>query len=164
MSVYTVYYLPCVAFSRSGREISITWSTGGTAISNSDDMSIFEKNVTRDDVYVLRSVLEIKCPTFEDALNVYVYTCSATDGVESNSASINLQFIPDLTTTTATNPSKSIPWTIIIIIIAAIIFLLIALGVLGGLANKAIGYASYTGSILCILPLLAVAVMHIVSK
>lgn len=97
----TVYYLPCVAFSRSGREISITWSSddNGTAISNNKDVSISEKNVTRDGVYVLRSVLEIKCPAFEDALKTYTYSCRATDGVESGSVSIDLQFIPDLTTT-----------------------------------------------------------------
>ena len=107
-----VYYLPCVAFSRSGQEINITWSSDGSEIP-SDDVFVSEKSITRDGVYVLSSVLEIKCPTFEDELSVHTYTCSATDGMESDSAStdLQLQFIPDTTTTTTTTTtsrSKSI--------------------------------------------------------
>lgn len=84
------YYLPCVAFSKKASTLTITWSAGGELISReSPRLAIFESNTTQNGVYLFRSVLELSCASFEDAME---YACSATDGTESREVSFTLLF------------------------------------------------------------------------
>ena len=85
-----VYYLPCVAYSRTGKAVTITWQDAeGSVINNSSKLAISESGNIRDGIYVARSVLTVSCASFEDAQQ---YTCIATDGAEQESASFDLQY------------------------------------------------------------------------
>ena len=83
------YFLPCVAFSKQGRAVSITWSVDGKLIGReSSKLSVIERNRTQNDVFLQRSVLELKCASFADALE---YTCTATDGIKTSQESFTLR-------------------------------------------------------------------------
>lgn len=86
-----LYYLPCVAYSKNNRSVTITWTdVSGTVVNNeTSKLRFFEKSIIRDGVYFLRSVLEIGCASVEDATK---YTCTATDGIESSQANFTVQF------------------------------------------------------------------------
>ena len=92
-----VYYIPCVAYSRSGRPITITWedTSGSTILSHSSRRDVFETNSTTGGVYVAKSILEISCASFEDAMQ---YTCVASDGFEHRIAGFNVRYTCELTT------------------------------------------------------------------
>lgn len=85
-----VYYLPCVAFSKNGKAVIVTWSANGNQIKGeSSKLDILENNRTQNGVYLLRSILVLSCATSEDALE---YTCSATDGTEYREETFTLHF------------------------------------------------------------------------
>jgi hypothetical protein len=84
------YYLPCVAFSRSGRAIEITWSADGKQVTGeSPKLAIHERNFTKNGTYFLTSLLELSCVSSEDAVE---YSCFATDGIESREETFTLHF------------------------------------------------------------------------
>lgn len=83
--------MPCAAYSRTGRPITIKWQDAGGSIisSNPSNLAVLESNTTRGGVYVAKSILAIKCASFEDAMQ---YMCVATDGIEFDYAGFNLHF------------------------------------------------------------------------
>ena len=84
------YYFPCVAFSKNGRPVTITWIIAGEEISNSVNLvHVYEKNGTENGINYLRSVLELSCASVADAVE---YTCRATDGLDSSEQSFTLHF------------------------------------------------------------------------
>lgn len=85
-----VYYLPCVAFSKNGGHVVITWRANGSPINGkSSQLAILETNRTQNGVNLLSSILVLSCATPEDALE---YTCSATDGMEYEEEAFTLHF------------------------------------------------------------------------
>lgn len=85
------YYLPCVAFSKNGRVPTVTWSARGNEIKRESSKLaiIFEEKRTQNGVQLLRSILELRCASFEDAVE---YTCAVTDGIESTEERFTLHF------------------------------------------------------------------------
>ena len=85
-----VYFLACVAFSRIGRAVEITWSANGNRITGEASRhNITEKSLAESGVRIVSSILEISCASLEDAME---YSCSATDGTESKEEKFVLCF------------------------------------------------------------------------
>ena len=68
---------------------SLTWSKGGTLLSNNSQSTIYERQVveTQSNETFVQSILVICSLTPEDAAQ---YNCSASNNISSTSASFNL--------------------------------------------------------------------------
>lgn len=84
-----VYYMPCVAYSRAGRSITMMWKRPDGSIITSRNSTESISNIT-----VAKLILEISCASFEDAME---YTCVATDGINTFDTSFNLCFTCEAT-------------------------------------------------------------------
>lgn len=86
-----VYYLPCMAYSKNGRAVAITWTDASATPlnTNTSKMTLLEESVTKDNISIVHSILEISCASFEIAAE---YACMATDGIESGQTSFTLRF------------------------------------------------------------------------
>lgn len=85
-----VYFLPCVAFSRIGRTVEITWSAKGNQITGEvSKHNITERIISQGGIVIFSSILELSCVSLEDAME---YSCTATDGMESKEEIFTLHF------------------------------------------------------------------------
>ena len=81
----TTAVFACVAYGVPAP--SISWSRGGSTLSNNSRFTIYEELVTEGGVTFSQSILEICSVGQDDAVQ---YTCSATNSVGTDTASFNL--------------------------------------------------------------------------